>query len=37
MLKLIGMITVVYLLFYFGIVQVMAIWGMAVLAMIESI
>jgi hypothetical protein len=37
MLKLIGMITVVYLLFYFGIVQVMAIWGIAVLAMIASI
>jgi hypothetical protein len=37
MLKLIGMITVVYLLFYFGIVQVLAIWGMAVLAMIASI
>jgi len=37
MLKLIGIITVVYLLFYFGIVQVLAIWGMAVLAMIASI
>ena len=37
MLKLIGMVTVVYLLFYFGIVQVMAIWAMAVLAMIASI
>jgi hypothetical protein len=37
MLKLIGMVTVVYLLFYFGIVQVLAIWAMAVLAMIASI
>jgi|688.fasta_scaffold259190_6 hypothetical protein len=37
MLKLIGMITVVYLLFHFGIVQVLAIWGMAMLAMVASI
>ncbi len=37
MLRLIGMITVVYLLFHFGIVQVLAIWGMAVLAMVASV
>jgi hypothetical protein len=37
MLRLIGMITVVYLLFYFGIVQVLAIWGMAVLAMVAGV
>ena len=37
MLKLIGWITVIYFLFYFGIVQVVAIWGMAALAMIASI
>ena len=37
MIRLIGMITVVYLLFHFGIVQVLAIWGMAALAMIASI
>jgi hypothetical protein len=37
MLKLIGMVTVVYLLFYFGIVQVMAIWAMVALSWIASI
>jgi hypothetical protein len=37
MLRLIGWITVIYFLFYFGIVQVLAIWGMAALAMIASI
>ena len=34
MLRLIGWITVIYFLFYFGIVQVLAIWGMAAIASI---
>jgi hypothetical protein len=37
MIKLIGWVTVIYLLFYFGIVQVLAIWAMAALAMVASI
>ena len=37
MLRMIGWFTVIYFLFHFGIVQVVAIWGMAVLAMIASI
>jgi hypothetical protein len=37
MLKLIGWITVIYFMFYFGIVQIIAIWGMAALAMVASI
>jgi hypothetical protein len=37
MLKLIGAFTVVYILIQFGIIQLIAIWGMAVLAMIASI
>jgi hypothetical protein len=37
MLKLIGWATVIYLLFYFGIVQITAIWLMAALSMIASI
>ena len=37
MLRLIGMITVVYLMFHFGIVQVLAIWLMAILASIAAI
>jgi len=37
MLRLIGMFTVIYLLFHFGIVQVLAIWAMAALAMVASI
>jgi hypothetical protein len=37
MIKLIGWVTVIYLLFHFGIVQLLAIWVMAALATIASI
>ena len=37
MLKLIGMVTVVYLMFHWGIVQLIAIWLMAILATIAVI
>ena len=37
MLKLIGLATVVYLMFYFGIVQLIAIWAMVALSWVASI
>jgi len=37
MLKLIGAITIVYLMFHWGIVQLIAIWGMVALSFIASI
>jgi hypothetical protein len=37
MLKLIGLITVIYLLFYFGLVQLAAIYAMVALSMIAGI
>jgi hypothetical protein len=37
MIKLIGWITVIYLMIYVGIVQTIAIWLMAALAMVASI
>jgi|688.fasta_scaffold266720_4 hypothetical protein len=37
MIRLIGWATVIYLLFYFGIVQFLAIWSMVALSWIASI
>jgi len=37
MLKLIGAITVVYLMFHWGIIQLIAIWLMVVLSSIAAI
>ena len=37
MLKLIGAIAVFYLMFYWGIAQLIAIWGMVALSYIASI
>lgn len=37
MLKLIGLATVIYLMFYFGIVQLIAIWAMVALSWVASV
>ena len=37
MLRLIGMVTVIYILFQLGIVQLIAIYSMVALSMIASI
>jgi len=37
MLKLIGAITVVYLMFHWGIIQLIAIWLMVVLSSIAAV
>ena len=37
MLKLIGAIAVFYLMFHWGIVQLIALWGMVALSYIASI
>jgi len=37
MLKLIGLVTVIYLLFYFGIVQLVALWGVVALSWVAGL
>ena len=37
MLKLIGLVTVVYLLFHFGIVQLVALWGVVALSWVAGL
>ena len=37
MLKLIGFVAVIWAGFHFGVIQLLAIWGMAILAMVASI
>lgn len=37
MLKLIGFATVIYFLFHFGIVQLIAIWAMVALSWVASV
>lgn len=37
MLKLIGLITVIYFLFHFGLVQLVAIYAMVALSMVAGI
>lgn len=37
MLKLIGIVTVVYFMFYFGLVQLAAIWAMVALSFIAGV
>ncbi len=37
MLKFIGLITVIYFMFYFGIVQLIALWIMVALSVLVSV